>query len=261
MKQLWAVDGRWDMEGIDTPPPPHHGSIFTALLVSMGGILAATLGLVVYHLVILKYCLTRQTADTRPPPPQLSTSTGLDPNILETIPILTYSSKQKDSLFHTDQTECAVCLEELEDDDKVRLLPTCRHAFHITCIDQWFIENTNCPVCRSPVTAPERAGSGRLNPDQLLEHLLRHGESCVLPPTDGKLRLKRSLSMGQSYVIIDIGRESGRAGSSSSLGRSRSYRARSMRQLDRASSSVRRSFSRLRMGLSGSSNQILPYWS
>ncbi|KAJ9695278.1 hypothetical protein PVL29_010655 [Vitis rotundifolia] len=261
------------MESIGTPPPP-HGSIFTPLLISMVGILGTSLVVVVYHLVIVKYCLRRQ-ADPRPllPAPSVLFSTGVDAKILETIPILSYS-KKKGLLFHADQSECAVCLAELEDDDIVRLLPSCHHAFHITCIDEWFVAHTNCPVCRSPVTAE---GNGFNRPTAQFQHQrsngsdlglqLRHWESCVLP-MDGKPRpvmagLKRSLSMGQSYVIPDIQRESERASSSSSskaiLGRSRSYKARSMRQLDRASSTLRRSFSRLRMGLSGRANQILPY--
>lgn len=269
------------MENIGTPPPP-HASIFTPLLISMVGILGTSLVIVVYHLVIVKYCLRRQ-ADTRPllSAPRARLSTGVDAKILETIPILSYS-KKKGLLFHADQSECAVCLAELEDDDIVRLLPSCHHAFHITCIDEWFVGHTNCPVCRSPVTAvlslsnAIEEGNGLNRPTAQFQHQrsngsdlglqLRHCESCVLH-MEGKPRpvmagLKRSLSMGQSYVIIDIQRESERASSSSSkaiLGRSRSYKARSMRQLDRASSTLRRSYSRLRMGLSGRANQILPY--
>ncbi|KAL6336833.1 hypothetical protein AAG906_036147 [Vitis piasezkii] len=258
------------MENIGTPPPP-HASIFTPLLISMVGILGTSLVIVVYHLVIVKYCLRRQ-ADPRPllSAPRSRLSTGVDAKILETIPILSYSKKK------------ACCSMRIKDDDMVRLLPSCHHAFHITCIDEWFVGHTNCPVCRSPVTAvlslsnAIEEGNGFNRPTAQFQHQrsngsdlglqLRHCESCVLH-MDGKPRpvmagLKRSLSMGQSYVIIDIQRESERASSSSSkaiLGRSRSYKARSMRQLDRASSTLRRSYSRLRMGLSGRANQILPY--
>mmetsp|Transcript_90057 Transcript_90057/g.156050 ORF Transcript_90057/g.156050 Transcript_90057/m.156050 type:complete len:212 (-) Transcript_90057:85-720(-) len=44
-------------------------------------------------------------------------------------------------------TECAVCFEELEPEDRVVQLP-CRHAFHPTCIAQWFVRGTRrCPLC------------------------------------------------------------------------------------------------------------------
>lgn len=272
------------MESIGAPPSP-RGSIFTPLLISMVGILATSLAIVAYHLLILKYCLRRQADPGQLlSAPRAPLSTGVDAEILETIPILSYS-KGKGSIFLVDQSECAVCLAELQDDDMVRLLPSCRHVFHISCIDEWFVAHASSPVCLAPVTAlvplPDTAQDGdqglhRPSPDQFqrgisngsdLGKQLRHCGSCVLPmdvrPTPAmKEGLKRSLSMGQSYVIIETRTESERSPCSSSspiLGRSRSHKARSVRQIDRAPSSLRRSFSRLRMGLSGRSNQILPY--
>ncbi|KAM0917154.1 hypothetical protein ACQ4PT_009706 [Festuca glaucescens] len=35
------------------------------------------------------------------------------------------------------QFDCAVCLCEFTDDDHLRLLPPCCHAFHVVCIDTW----------------------------------------------------------------------------------------------------------------------------
>ncbi|KAJ1273809.1 hypothetical protein BS78_05G013200 [Paspalum vaginatum] len=44
--------------------------------------------------------------------------------------------------------ECAICLGELADGDRVRLLPTCRHGFHVRCIDLWLSAHSSCPICR-----------------------------------------------------------------------------------------------------------------
>lgn len=44
--------------------------------------------------------------------------------------------------------DCAVCLCEFSDDDKLRLLPICGHAFHLNCIDTWLLSNSTCPLCR-----------------------------------------------------------------------------------------------------------------
>jgi len=43
---------------------------------------------------------------------------------------------------------CTVCLAEYQERDVLRILPYCRHAFHVTCIDIWLKQHSTCPVCR-----------------------------------------------------------------------------------------------------------------
>ncbi|KZV23412.1 ring finger protein [Dorcoceras hygrometricum] len=50
--------------------------------------------------------------------------------------------------------DCAVCLCEFSEQDKLRLLPSCSHAFHIDCIDTWLLSNSTCPLCRGVILAP-----------------------------------------------------------------------------------------------------------
>ncbi|KAI4326693.1 hypothetical protein MLD38_031980 [Melastoma candidum] len=45
--------------------------------------------------------------------------------------------------------DCAVCLSGFLDEDRLRLLPGCGHAFHLNCIDAWLLSNSTCPLCRS----------------------------------------------------------------------------------------------------------------
>ncbi|XP_072979620.1 RING-H2 finger protein ATL3-like [Typha angustifolia] len=71
---------------------------------------------------------------------------GLDPAVLEALPVTVYRAGElKEGL------ECAVCLSEISDGEEARLLPTCKHGFHVECIDMWFQSHSTCPLCRIPV--------------------------------------------------------------------------------------------------------------
>ncbi|XP_022721656.1 RING-H2 finger protein ATL3-like [Durio zibethinus] len=75
---------------------------------------------------------------------------GLDPTILASLPVLMFRQEEfKEGL------ECAVCLCELVEGEKARLLPKCNHGFHVDCIDMWFQSHSTCPLCRNPVAAIE----------------------------------------------------------------------------------------------------------
>jgi hypothetical protein len=51
--------------------------------------------------------------------------------------------------------ECAVCLSEFESEDSLRLLPKCKHVFHLECIDVWFQSHSTCPLCRASLVPKE----------------------------------------------------------------------------------------------------------
>ncbi|KAL2514797.1 E3 ubiquitin-protein ligase [Forsythia ovata] len=73
---------------------------------------------------------------------------GLDASILETFPTFPYS-EVKDHKIGKGALECAVCLNEFEDDETIRLIPKCDHVFHAECIDAWLESHVTCPVCRA----------------------------------------------------------------------------------------------------------------
>ena len=55
---------------------------------------------------------------------------------------------------------CAVCLEDFQENDKLRVLP-CGHAYHTKCIDIWLIKTDSvCPQCRKRVFASNENLSG-----------------------------------------------------------------------------------------------------
>ncbi|ESQ52947.1 hypothetical protein EUTSA_v10017923mg [Eutrema salsugineum] len=53
-------------------------------------------------------------------------------------------------------TECAVCLSLMEEKETARMLPNCKHVFHVTCVDTWLTTQSTCPVCRSEVEPSPR---------------------------------------------------------------------------------------------------------
>ncbi|KAI8869087.1 hypothetical protein GQ42DRAFT_156506 [Ramicandelaber brevisporus] len=51
---------------------------------------------------------------------------------------------------------CSVCIEELAVGDSVRVLPACRHVFHVACIDPWLTTaSALCPLCKTDTRTSE----------------------------------------------------------------------------------------------------------
>lgn len=70
---------------------------------------------------------------------------------LESLPCFDYKAAEKGS----SSVDCAVCLENFKTGDKCRLLPNCRHSFHVQCIDSWLFKTPICPICRTGVHPPK----------------------------------------------------------------------------------------------------------
>ncbi|KAJ4963834.1 hypothetical protein NE237_023773 [Protea cynaroides] len=79
---------------------------------------------------------------------------GLDPAVIATFPTFAYADV-KGLKLGKGALECAVCLNEFEDEETLRLLPKCDHVFHPECIDAWLSKRTTCPVCRANLLPEE----------------------------------------------------------------------------------------------------------
>ncbi|CAO2829229.1 unnamed protein product [Amaranthus hypochondriacus] len=75
---------------------------------------------------------------------------GLDQAFIDALPVFQY----KEIVGLKEPFDCAVCLCEFSEQDKLRLLPLCSHAFHIDCIDTWLLSNSTCPLCRGTLYTP-----------------------------------------------------------------------------------------------------------
>lgn len=47
------------------------------------------------------------------------------------------------------EAECAICLSEFVDGERVRVLPNCGHGFHANCVEEWIVVRSSCPTCRA----------------------------------------------------------------------------------------------------------------
>lgn len=72
---------------------------------------------------------------------------GVERSVIDALPVFKFASLQglKEGL------ECAVCLSRFEGSEVLRLLPKCRHAFHVDCVDTWLESHSTCPLCRHRV--------------------------------------------------------------------------------------------------------------
>ncbi|KAL2514083.1 RING-H2 finger protein ATL51 [Forsythia ovata] len=193
---------------LNFPPPPaddDSGTPFSPLIIAIIGILAIAFLLVSYYTIVKRYCRRRNGPNTSIEPEenldglsrdQWAVATGLDEALIKTITVCKY--KKGDGLI--EGTECAVCLSEFQENESLRLLPKCIHAFHLPCIDTWLKSHSNCPLCRVdvnltnplPPPVPSSQTPSTLNiasleiqrPDDLIlvvdDHERDHSEEVVL---------------------------------------------------------------------------------
>lgn len=84
---------------------------------------------------------------------------GLDQAFIDALPVFHYKEivgggNGNGNGAAQEPFDCAVCLCEFTEKDKLRLLPMCSHAFHLNCIDTWLQSNSTCPLCRGTLFSP-----------------------------------------------------------------------------------------------------------
>ncbi|KAH0933797.1 hypothetical protein HID58_010914 [Brassica napus] len=147
------------------PPPPSFfldedssSSDFSPLLIALIGILASAFILVSYYTLTSKYCRRSSTASgatisssavvTDTWQRSNGASNGLDETLIESITV--YKYRKGDGFVES--SDCSVCLSEFQEEERLRLLPKCSHAFHVPCIDTWLKSHSNCPLCRAEIS-------------------------------------------------------------------------------------------------------------
>ncbi|XP_010453960.1 PREDICTED: RING-H2 finger protein ATL52-like [Camelina sativa] len=161
------------------PPPPSFfldddsssssSNTFSPLLIALIGILVSAFILVSYYTLISKYCHRHHSSSsdtsstlnlnnnrngegtfssTQRHSNTNTTGDGLNESTIKSITV--YKYRKGDGFV--DGSDCSVCLSEFEENESLRLLPKCNHAFHLPCIDTWLKSHSNCPLCRAFVT-------------------------------------------------------------------------------------------------------------
>lgn len=114
---------------------------------------------------------------------------GLDQAIIDTLPVFLY----KDIRGLKEPFDCAVCLCEFSEHDKLRLLPLCSHAFHIHCIDTWLLSNSTCPLCRGIISSGISIGNSLIGSIESREQWSFHLEDGIAntqkPENVGEIRV------------------------------------------------------------------------
>jgi 23S rRNA A1618 N6-methylase RlmF len=50
--------------------------------------------------------------------------------------------------------ECSICLQIIKQNEIMRTT-ICNHHFHSNCLDRWFEEKPNCPLCNKNIINPQ----------------------------------------------------------------------------------------------------------
>ncbi|PKU70373.1 putative RING-H2 finger protein ATL12 isoform X1 [Dendrobium catenatum] len=80
-------------------------------------------------------------------------ASGIDKAVIESLPFFRFSALKGSR----EGLECSVCLSRFDDAEILRLLPRCKHAFHMDCIDRWLEAHSSCPLCRTRVDVDDIA--------------------------------------------------------------------------------------------------------
>ncbi|KAL4589607.1 hypothetical protein LXL04_002515 [Taraxacum kok-saghyz] len=133
---------------------PDSASNFQPSLAVVIGVLAIMFALTFMLLVYAKCChrpsslqyLNQENLGELPRP--LSRVSGIDKTVIQSLPFFRFSTLKG----WRNGLECSICLSKFEDIEILRLLPKCKHAFHIDCVDQWLEKHSGCPLCRCKVS-------------------------------------------------------------------------------------------------------------
>ncbi|KAL5549658.1 hypothetical protein UlMin_004889 [Ulmus minor] len=146
------------------PPPPigfsvdldaddnNSGTKLSPLSISLVGILAAAFILLTYYTIVSKFCRRNRNENNNNnnnsnDRSRQATAGGLDEKVIKSIKVYKYNKRDG----FVEGSDCSVCLGEFEENQSLRLLPKCNHAFHLPCIDVWLKSNSSCPLCRSNI--------------------------------------------------------------------------------------------------------------
>lgn len=136
---------------------------------------------------------------------QRSSSRGLSAFERDALGTITYSQ----SLFKTNDSECAICLLSLQPGEICRVLPEpCGHCFHIDCVDKWFEVSPACPLCKRSIKKILLGEPEELSPLEFTNFDTSAG--TVFLPSDDSADSNSSLHSAASAIELIVSSSSSR---------------------------------------------------
>ncbi|PIA58583.1 hypothetical protein AQUCO_00500487v1 [Aquilegia coerulea] len=71
----------------------------------------------------------------------------------------------QDFVFHSQTPEdlpfgsedCPICLDAWEEGQRILVIPSCHHMYHLDCIRPLILQRSRCPVCRRQISLEDGA--------------------------------------------------------------------------------------------------------
>ncbi|ESW09647.1 hypothetical protein PHAVU_009G144600 [Phaseolus vulgaris] len=151
-------------------------------------------------------------------------NSGIDRSVVESLPVFRFGALrgQKEGL------DCAVCLTKFEAAEVLRLLPKCKHAFHVECVDTWLDAHSTCPLCRY-----------RVDPEDILlvedAKAFRQSQQQRNSHNNNEERVRLNLDV-EKQEIVECGRRHSSVGERGTEEQSRRWTSSFRRSLDSATS-------------------------
>ncbi|CAH8314225.1 unnamed protein product [Eruca vesicaria subsp. sativa] len=114
---------------------------------------------IILFLLFYLFYLKRRASSLSSPPMILPVSSTHQPSHLPSVCLIDVKVELKEKLhvvlfneeLETNDSLCCVCLGEFELKEELVEMPSCKHIFHLDCIQLWLYSHTTCPLCRSSV--------------------------------------------------------------------------------------------------------------
>lgn len=84
-------------------------------------------------------------------------------SVISSLPVSQFKKSEGQQQMMPINVDCAICLGEFEEGERLKLFPNCNHGFHVSCIDTWFRFHSTCPLCRSRVLVANQVCSVSFN--------------------------------------------------------------------------------------------------
>ncbi|XP_038971495.1 RING-H2 finger protein ATL79-like [Phoenix dactylifera] len=155
---------------LSSPPPPHAavaggasngwgpyagaGDFGASMLIILAALFVALVFALLLNAAIrFLFCAAARRL-RRPHPAPADPEKQVAPLPAEAAPTLVFSAGTR---LAGAEAECAICLAEFMEGERVRVLVPCNHGFHVRCIERWLAARSSCPTCRARCHVAVRA--------------------------------------------------------------------------------------------------------